>query len=249
MSLPQKYYVEHMAKSTKYRANWLPDRPLKIGDVGKIEDGLFILYTTLEQQQIPCRTRDGISELGLDYSTKGSYSITGSAATGDALTVTQGIPLTGKVSINFTADNGIVFQMTGSKIQIIENLAEIEGDIMRKYDTREWPKEWVFISELVITDNATVIISNSNNNQIELGCTGKMGFANSKLANPELGLTFISETGSSVKIIAATGLTPFYRVRGIYKPFLSKEEFRTRTDPTAELKSKPTDLPFDQREL
>lgn len=249
MSLPQKYYVEHMAKGTKYRASWLPDRPLKIGDVGKIEDGLFILYTTLEHQQIPCRTRQGVSELGLDYSTKGSYSITGSAATGDALTLTQGIPLTGKVSIKFTADNGIVFQMSGSKIQIIENLAEIETDIMHKYTTGEWPKEWVFISELVITDNATVIISNSNNNQIELGCTGKMGLSDIKLANPELGLTFLSETGSSVKILAATGLTPLYRVRGIFKPFLSKEEFRTRGDLTAGLKLKLTDLPYDAREL
>jgi hypothetical protein len=249
MSLPQKYYLEHMCKSTGYRASWLPDRPLKIGDIGKLEDGLFILYSTLEQQQINCVVRESPSELGLDYSDKGSFSIQAKGATGNLLDVT-GAAVDGTLMINFAENKGLIFQMTGAKLKVIENLAEVEKSVLAKYKSSDWPKEWVFIAELVVTDNATIIISTSSDNKIELGCSAKVGFTANKLADPQLGLTVVSEQGSSCKILGAKGLTPFYRIRGVYEPFWSKPQFRTRYDPTIDQqKIKIKQLEFNSNEL
>ncbi|WP_299587845.1 hypothetical protein [Mucilaginibacter sp.] len=239
-----------MFKNTGYRANWLPDHPLRIGDIGKLEDGLFTLYTTLEQQQIGYSLREGNSELDVDYSSKNSVNIETSVSTGDALNLSLSTPVNGRVIINFTESNGIVFQMTGAKKKVIENLAEVENTVLNKYRSGEWPKEWVVISEVVVTDHATIIISTSSNNKIELGCNAQLGIAQGKLADPKLNLTLISEKGSSTKIFGANNLTPFYQVKGIYKPFLRKPQFRKRADITDELEtSEVTDLGFDLREL
>jgi hypothetical protein len=249
MSLPQKYYLEHVFNNTKYRANWLPDKPLRIGDIGKLENGLFTLYTTLEMEQIKCAVRDSVSELAFDYSSKNTVIITPSVDTGNALGLALNTPVKGKVTINFTESNGVVLQMTGSKIRVIENLAEIEKIILEKFRNKDWPKEWVIISELVITDNATIIISTSSNNQIELGCSAHLSLGNNNLADPKLGLTLISEKGSSTKIFGASGLTPFYQVKGVYKPFLSTPKFRTRgEDPTVN-SNKLSELKFNPEEL
>jgi len=250
MTLPQRYYLEHMFENTGYRANWLPDRPLRIGDIGKLEDGLFTLYTTLEQQQIGYSLREGSSELDMDYSSKSSVSIETGVSTGDALSLALSTPVSGRVTINFTDSNGIVFQMTGAKKNVIENLADVEDAVLNKYTSGEWPKEWVVISEVVMTDHATIIISTSSNNKIELGCEAQIGFSQSKLADPKLNLTLISEKGSSTKIFAANNLTPFYQVKGVYEPFLRKPQFRRRADITDEFDTTEVrELKFDPKEL
>jgi hypothetical protein len=249
MALPQKFYLNHIQRNTEYRANWLPDRPLKIGDIGKLEDGLFTLYTTLEQQNIKVRTRQSESSLNLDYTSNNSVNIEIDVATSNTGNSSINSVINGKVLITFNESNGVVFQMTGIKKEIIENLAEIEPEILEKYRRNEWPKEWVIINELIITDRATIIISTSNNNRIELGCSAPLEFAKNKLADPKINLTLLSERGSSTKIFGMKGLTPLYRVRGIAEPFLRKPEFRSRgaLDDNEEIRLK--DLSFDQREL
>ena len=79
MALPQKFYLTQIFKNTKYRANWLPDKPLRIGDVGRIQDGVFTLYTTLEQQQIPFRIRVNKTDLKFDFLSNDSVKIEGGA--------------------------------------------------------------------------------------------------------------------------------------------------------------------------
>jgi hypothetical protein len=250
MSLPQKYYLEHMFENTGYRANWLPDRPLRIGDIGKLEDGLFTLYTTLEQQNINCTIRESTSELDLDYSSANSVNIEAGIATGSVLNLALSVPAEVKIAINFTESNGILFQMTAAKKKVIENLGDIEKEVFHRYMSGTWPKEWVVISEIISTDHATIIISTSSNNRIELGCNAQIGFAKDKLADPNLNLKLISEKGSSTKIFGANNLSPFYQVKGIYEPFLRKPQFRKRSDITDDFElSEFKDLKFDPREL
>ena len=246
MSLPQKFYLTHMNKHTGYRANWLPDSTLRLGDIGKLEDGLFTLYTTLEQQEINFITRDGPSTLDLDYTSSDSVDITFNADTGN---LTGNTPK-GNIVISFNSNNGIVFQMTESKKIVIEDLYKIEEAVLQRYNTKDWPKEWVVISELITTDNATIIISTSSNNKIELECDASIGFAKTRLADPKLNMKLIRETGSSTKILCANVLTPLYQVKGIYTPYFSNPEFRTRYDITEGIESSVfKDLPFDEKEL
>ncbi|MGN6637316.1 MAG: hypothetical protein ACTHJ8_00275, partial [Mucilaginibacter sp.] len=204
----------------------------------------------LEQQQIKYTYREDMSNLALDYSSNSSFNIDTDVSAGGALTQTLGVPASGKLTIDFAGSNGILFQSTGVKKRVIDNLADVEAVVLNRYASKAWPKEWVVISEIVLTDHATIIISTSSNNKIELGCSTQIDLNEIKLADPRLNLKLISEKGSSTKIFGANNLTPFYQVKGIYEPFLRNPQFRKRADITDDMDmSKITDLKFDPREI
>ena len=68
MVSPQKYYIQEISKKANLRANWLPDKQMNVGDIGKIEDGIFTLYTTLTHQGFPVKVSESAAGLGTDYS-------------------------------------------------------------------------------------------------------------------------------------------------------------------------------------
>jgi hypothetical protein len=249
MSLPYDYYLKHVFKNTRYRANWLPNRPLNIGDIGQIRDGLFILRSNLNKEKIKFKIRESSADLDFDYSSKNAVTIetSGSAnATGSI----PGAELSGKVIINFNKTNGIIFQMHNSKKVVIENFTEIENEILSKYEQKKWSKDWVIVTEIIIADNATIIISTSNTNKIELACDAQFGLGPNKLADPKLKLTLVSEKGSSTKILGSKGIAPLFQISGIYQPFLSKPQFRLRKSSSAVLRPPKLEiLKFDPREL
>jgi hypothetical protein len=243
MQLPQRHYLEHMNAQTSYRAAWLPDHPLRIGDVGKLEDGLFTLYTTLDQQGITVTIRESASTLGLDYSEKDSFSVSA-----DASGQLQGVR--GKASIAFNRQGGILFQITGSTVVLIDNLASLESIILKKYSDGNWPKEWVVITELIRTDYASILISTSASCSLDMAFDVPVGFSGLQLADPKLHVSIVQESGSSIKMIASSNLTPLYRVRGINKPFLGKAGFKQRAvaERVTEIKALQ-EMPLDVREF
>jgi len=246
MTLPQEFYIKYLSGLTQYRVNWLPNHSLRLGDIGKLEDGLFTLYTDLEQQGIKFAKEDNTSSLDLDYTSSDSASINFEI---DASTVvTPNILPKGKINIEFSKKNGVVFQMTKAKVQIIADKADLENAVLQRYQDKSWAKEWVIITELVITDQATIIISTSDNNSIDLACDVPGALLNIPLADPSLNLKLIRETGSSTKILAANQLTPFYKIMGVKVPFLQRPEFRIREDITID-KMEFKQLPFDEREF
>jgi len=137
MSFPHRFYMDHMNSHTGYRANWLPDQPLRIGDIGKLEDGLFRVYTTLEQQQLTFTTRESKSALALDYTSSDSAHVDFNLDTGS----TNNALVKGKINISFTKKDGVVFQMTEAKTITIDNLASIEKTVLSRYSSNDWPKE------------------------------------------------------------------------------------------------------------
>jgi hypothetical protein len=247
MTSPQKFYVQEISRKTNYRANWLPDKPLSIGDIGKLEDGIFTLYTTLEQQGIPLQTRSSDSSLDLDYSSTSTVKLISDDAA-DTNIPTQAVQAKLKLKIDFQNSKGVVFQMTASKKKIISNLGDIEKIVLDKYRNNEWNLGWVIVTETVQTDSATIIINIASNNTLEFEINGKADVASLNLADVNLGLKLLRETGSSTKIIAKANLTPLYLVKGIRDPLIGKTTFRSPQRTSLRF-DQLKDLPFDPAEI
>lgn len=241
MRQPQSLYLRHLFDKTKYRAAWLPNLPLKLGDIGRMEDGLFTIYTSLEMEGFKIERRESESGLGFDYSDKQSYEMHTSAAAG------QGAAR-GQINIEFGSDGGIIFQMTKSRLQLIANMKEIEDTILARYRDKQWRKEWVVITQLVKADSATVFITTESKASLQLQCDIDVEIAAAKLADPSIHLSVVSESSSVVKIVAEANLTPLFQVKGIRQPFLGNPQLNYRSDPTAPVDSL-LDLPFDPKEL
>ena len=249
MVSPQKFYVQEISKKTNYRANWLPDKPMNIGDIGKLSDGIFTLYTTLEQQGIPLRIREGSSSLSLDYTTNDSVKISNGL---DTSVSAAGLPLAKgklKYQVDFQKSEGVLFQISDSKKVIIENLSEIENQILEKYKKSVWDLGWVVVTEIVRTDSATIIINTGGSNTLEFEVGGDVGVKSINLADTSLNLKLVRESGSSTKIIAQTNLTPLYVTKGISDPLFGKTKFRGANAYRAIQFDALRELPFNPSEI
>lgn len=249
MANPSKFYLTHIhQQSGGYRATWNPGKPLEIGAIGKLEKGVFNQYATLADKGIPMNVKTSISSLNMDYTSHDSVAIntklSGKApVAGSALT-----DLDAGFSFDFKGDKSIVFQTGGYKTAVIANLEEIEQKILAAYEDGSWDKDSVIITELITADTATIIISTSSNNTLELKATANVGTPALKLADASLGLTIAQEKGSSMKFLAEAGLTPLYKVMGVRDPWWGPADFGTKNAEKAaadELKERG----FDEREL
>lgn len=245
MVSPQKFYVQEISKKTNYRANWLPDKPLNIGDVGKIEDGIFTVYTTLEQQGIPVSVRESSASLNFDYSSNDLVKI--SKLDGNVLSpVEQGKQV---CRIEFLKAEGVLFQIKDPVKVVLANLKEIENQILEKYKKSVWDLGWVVVTEIIRTNSATIIINNGNSNILEFELNGNADIGSVNLADTSLDLHLLSETGKSKKIVTETSLTPLYVIKGISDPLFGKTKFRGASAYRAIQFDALRELPFNPSEI
>lgn len=248
MANPHKFYLQHMAAKSGYRATWDPGKSLKIGYVGKLDgNGIFNVFGTLQKYGIPVEVDSG-NKGNLDYTSSDSVSISIKAA-GTA-------PVAGSVltdaeagfSIAFKGEKSIVFQTSGNKTHQLINLAEIQELVLEKYANDNWDKEWLIVTELIESDAATIIIANSSSASLDLKASAAVGTAGLKLTDASLGLSVAKETGSTLKYIAEGGLTPLYRLMGIRSPLFGKVELGVKSDKEADTSTLQT-FKFDPAEL
>ncbi|MBV8253410.1 MAG: hypothetical protein JO154_12450 [Chitinophaga sp.] len=246
MQLPPKFYVQHMFDTTQYRASWTPDMPIKLGDIGVLDQGLFTLTTTLEDQGLTFKTRESSGLLSLDYNSKNTRVTALNGSTGTI--PVSGVPMQANVEVKFEGSSGILFQFSNSKHVIISNIDELGDAILEKYDAGFWKKEWVIVTDIIQTDNTSLIISTTSNNTLQLACS--LPIAGGSLAVPGAKINVMNESGSSIKILGSTGLVPLFNVKGIRKPFLGNPVFKSSDYMTSmQLPSQLENLPFDTKEF
>ncbi len=223
-----QFYLKHIANQTGYRATWEPNRPLYVGAIGKLENGVFTIFSSLEKEGIIPEVMEDESEGFWDYTSHDSMDI-GIKLAGKA-------PIAGSVladadagfTLDFKSQDAVVFQADKTLTHQIVNMGAIEKEIIQKYRNGDWPKDWLVINQLVEAESATIIISNSSNNQIDLKASANVGTTNLKLTDASLGLHVVRERGSSFKILAKNGITPLYRVMGIRHPLFGKPQLNTK---------------------
>jgi hypothetical protein len=250
MAVPFKFYLTHISGNAGYRANWEPNKPLVLGMVGKLTNGVFDVITTLEQEGFQPEVLKDSSPGELDYTSNQTVDIdiklAGKAPSiGSVLTEADA----GFV-LDFKGENAVVFQIKDTLTHQVMNLGKMEHEIVSRFKNKNWPKDWLIITQLVEAVSATIIVSNSANNKIELKATANAGTPNLKLTDANLGLTVAKEKGSSLKVIAQAGITPLYRVMGIRHPLFGKVSLKSRgIAPGVQEEEKFRYQDFDAREL
>jgi len=223
-----QFYLRHIAKQTGYRANWEPNRPLFVGAIGKLEDGVFTIFSDLEKEGIMAEIKKDESEGFWDYTSNDTVQIDIKLAGQAPIAGSFLAEADAGFTLNFKSEEAVVFQADKTLTHQIVNVGAIEKAVIPKYRADEWPKDWVIITQLIEAESATIIVSNSRDNQIDLKATANIGTANLKLTDASLGLNVVRERGSSLKILAKSGITPLYRVMGIRHPLFGKPQLSTK---------------------
>jgi hypothetical protein len=240
-------------KSVGYRPTWEPNKTLQIGDVGRIEDGVFVKWNTLEKMGINLEVQKDEREGSLfDLSTENGVNVRTKAAG----KVDPGIPSLGEMdagfSVEFKKQNAILFKIHGYLTHQISNLGEIAGEILKRYKAGDWDQQDVIINELIEAKKATIMMSSEGGVTIGLKAKGNVGGDKLNIADADFDSGVDNSGKLAINITGEAGITPLYRVVGIKKKFwgLGKTDVGTRKafdlDPFAEEEAEVLDEPTSE---
>ncbi len=230
MALIEKQYLKEIYKGLGYFATWSPGVTLKLGDIGVMDGNKFERESSLKEKGIEFEVREDDTPMNLQYSSAGNVVISLKAA--GNLPPVAGCTLTkadAGAIIEFKNTSGVVFKANKILNPCIEDTHTLGKEIMRRYERREWEKEWKVITELAQAGSATIIISQGKGGKIELKAEGQINAANIDIADTDAKFHATHIENIHTQIIAKKGITPLFKVKGIKKKwiFLGSHVFKT----------------------
>ncbi len=213
-----KQYTNSLFEQYHYFANWLPDEPRDLGDIGTLDKNYFdyrgSLWTSgFDRNNFPIR--QGGSFTDIKYITSRHVSETVKIRGKAALKESALGKMDAGLIVEFNKENSIYFKAKGTKISLISNQIALGDKIIRRYNDGKWKKEWVVVVEKVEADSATCLISSSDKSRIELIAKGNIPTANIDIADASAQFETALSRDLSTQIVAGKNITPLFKLKGI----------------------------------
>jgi len=228
MASAQEQYTDEMKKKFGYYATWNPGVPLKLGDIGTLNDNVFTRLSNLSDRGIEFEIREDLTKTPLEHSSEGSVSVTTKLS---GTVAPQGSVLTNLdagIIVEFSKENSTLFKANNTTSPSIKDAIKLEEQVLDLYRKGKWNKNWAIVTELVEAENATVIISNNSNSKIELKANANIDAPTFDIADAEFKFSTQFSNGLETKIISAEGLTPLFKVMGMKTRIFLPPIFKTK---------------------
>ena len=225
MSKIKQSYKKQISNTFDYRATWAPSRPIVLGQIGKLQDGVFMPYASLEDFGIQIETQTKESDDTLDYSSSGgvsiNYKVAGDAVPTGAKTLTQA---DAGILIKFSRENAVVFNIKGFSTSQITNLAVVEEKILQLKEEGKWKKDYILICEVITAKSASIVISESKDAALEISARADIGINDLKLSNLDANLSIANKRDIGVNVLAKQAITPLYKAMKVKNRFFGNDE-------------------------
>jgi|JI10StandDraft_1071094.scaffolds.fasta_scaffold45164_4 hypothetical protein len=197
-ALALKRYLEAVRARFGYLATWLPNSPLKLGDVGTwSEKEGFRRETSLQRLGLAVKVRRSTMSGDLDHASleqvKASVGLSGPAS----------------IQLGFGSAGGFVFHASGCTIEELDEVDTLGVEIMDLFRQKIWQPSWVLVDTVVKAQKATIIVSESNDASLEV--TGPADLT--QIGKVDLAIT--AQSGSFMRFVGEAGLTPLFRGRRV----------------------------------
>lgn len=227
----RQHYIQELYNHFKYYPTWLPGAPLKLGDIGIIRKNEFTKVSSLEKQGIVFEINEDMTKMDLDFVSEGGVTVTTKIAGGSKLPNSSLAEVDTGFSIDFKKENATLFKLAGTLSPHFSDTIELGKEIVKLYKNGDWNKDWVIITEVVMADSATILISNSKDSKIELKVNAKVEAENLEMTNASANWSVTFNKDIGLKFIAKQNLTPLFKVMGIkgnwpFKPHFASKGLR-----------------------
>ncbi|MGE0018329.1 MAG: hypothetical protein AB7S72_01575 [Draconibacterium sp.] len=225
MSVATIYCKEVRNNFKKYFGNWEPTDIIKLGDIGIIENDMFIHKGNIENfgiKNLAVQIENGIGNK--TFSTKDSVTVQLKAkATIGQVNTNAGI------EISFSKGNSLFINALDCSIERISDKISLGEKILDLYKIeKKWKKNWVVITDVIISKNTTVAISETANSNISLEAKSNAIQQIDILdASISLGVVRNNQVGYCAE--SRVNITPFFCICGIKDTWFEEAKFETLT--------------------
>lgn len=211
-----KIYTGELLREEKYLANWLPNNPIKLGDIGDFQDNCFIVKANIADYNVAFEKIEGTARGDINYSSSGGVTIS-TKASGSLL---PNAPFLKEADaglvVEFSKDKAICIKSVNTRVDTIKNKIALEADMLRLYKDNILKKKRAIITEIVYAESATILISASKNAKIELKASASIApAANIDLGDASLQFSVPFKKELAQEFITQSGLVIFYRAMAV----------------------------------
>lgn len=215
---PAQMYVNGIKeKLVLYYAAWLPNTQLRLGDIGELKDNFFQPVRNLKDMNIAFEELPDPSPSNLDIVSDQGVSITFKAA-GQTNAKVPNVPVADAgVAVEFGSQGAFLVQATDVFQPSIADIAKLQDDVLAAYKRGAWKLDWAVIVRLVHTSNAMILVSRSASAKLELSASGDLSPGGFKLADANVKLTVLHQSGDLVRVDRAVNVTPLFQLARIHR--------------------------------
>lgn len=203
----QEIYCKELKDNLKYHAAWLPNDRFELGDYGTVKNNLFTRIGNVDEFDIVIEKKQN-ANIKLHHASTGITTVQTDL---NASVVNSHAAL----KINFLKQNSVVFFTSGSS-KSVSNYLELQNKILELLKDKQWDSDHYVITELLVSNFTTAIISSDKNASIELEATDPT-IRSLDLANLDVKLNVKSQRSINTQIVADGKTTPLFRLSGASK--------------------------------
>ena len=246
-------YLNEMHDEFHYFATWAPTETYHIGDIlekrGKNE---YEYRSNLTRIGVDFEVLPDEAKHNFHYQSVGNVSIS-QKVTGKVMAGIKGLDIgDAGLVVQFNKEKAIAFEAAGVQHQKIADLNRLEKDLILKKKSGDWESDWVVVTDLMIADSGTVLISQGKGGTIEL--RAKADVPNLSLANIDAKFESAYSENMNTQIIATRGLTPLFKIsqlssRVFFPPGLKITKGSPRPSEKLEISHSLLEVKFEKQPL
>lgn len=200
---------------------WEPGFPVQLGDFGVMKGNIFVhmgnisQFKELKSFKIKYRKDDTRDEK--TFMTDSGIELTFTPKAGGT---THGVKANASLEIKFSKENSVFFNGAECMFEMIENKYELGQKIIEMYKNSKgsWKREFVLVTDRVVTRRALILISRSNNFSATFYADAKI--PNINLAKAELGLHYNKINSGGYHVNTEEGIVPLIGISKIKPQFM-----------------------------
>lgn len=217
-----KVYTNAVKKNQKVLYGvWEPGFPVQLGDYGVMTGNIFTQLgniselAELKDFNLKFRKDDTkdekffTSQQGVQFELKPQ-----------AIGTVEGVKVNASIEVKFSKENCVFFNGAECVFEMIENKYELGQKLLQihKNSSSKWRREFVVVTDKVITKRALILVSTSSDFSITLEADANIPVID--LAKASLGLKVSKQHSSGYKVITEEGIIPLIGLSKIKPSFL-----------------------------
>jgi hypothetical protein len=218
MASIKRQYVDEIHDEFGYWGTWEPDVEIALGDVGTVEDHVFVPRGSLHDYGIDFQPHADPRKADRDYQSKHGVDIKFQLS-GESQTIPEVPPGKAGLAIKFSSEVAIVFAFKGGVENRMESEEEMRRHLIAKAQSKEFDIDYAVVTHVFTCDSLSAIVSQSKSAEYVVSAEADFKAGLVDLANASLGLTVASSRDLATKTLAQEGGTPMFRAIRLKRNF------------------------------
>lgn len=223
MSQPYIEYAKQISSGLRYGATWTPGTPLRLGQVGTFESGIFVPRGHIESFDIPFTTETDSTPTSYTYISDAGVLLRFKTKDQSGQSYQSLIEGQAGVAISFSKKHRVVFSATECFENRIADTLSLQAQLTHRFNRKMWQEDWAVVTHLVTAKSATILLSNTDDSVIELEIAGSNIPSSIGLVDISANIALAYSGSMSQLILGAKGLTPLFHTMRLRKQFWSGE--------------------------